>query len=152
MSIDVVKDKNLIRKKIACRAVIVDDGHVFVVKHSRTWIVCYPGGTLDPWETIHQCFAREIHEELGIHVVNPTLFLIHEYLWWEKDMLEFFFVIENNKDFRERDTHASHARELHHVEWLSLDDAEDNALPHGLTEKLQAFRETGQLQFLTEIV
>ena len=41
----------------------------------------FPGGKLEPQETLEQCLTREIHEELDLHieVVRPFLTVEHEY-------------------------------------------------------------------------
>lgn len=139
--------KNLLRKKVACRVVVIDNDEVFIVQHNSTGAVCYPGWTLDEWESLETCIRREIQEELWIDIVNPKLFLIQEVLWLEKEMLEFFYVVENNIDFRHINTQASHADEIMHSQWLPLSEA-DKAHPVGLNKKRQAYRETGQMQFL----
>ena len=66
-------------------AVIMRDGLVLAAKrpegarHAGAWE--FPGGKLEPGETLQQCLKREIREELGLDIHNLSLFmsLDHEY-------------------------------------------------------------------------
>src|SRR5690606_6837510 len=53
---------------------IVRDGRILLIKrafapYQNLWT--FPGGRLDPGETIEQCAIRELHEELGVAIRNP---------------------------------------------------------------------------------
>jgi mutator protein MutT len=71
-----------------CAAVIVR-GHYFLLaqrpegKHlAGKWE--FPGGKVDPNESLHDCIAREILEELGLDVLNPRLLVSLEHDYPEK--------------------------------------------------------------------
>ena len=50
-------------------ALIVDDaGRLLVVRKRGTTVWMQPGGKPEPGETPAQTLARELHEELGVHV------------------------------------------------------------------------------------
>lgn len=58
----------------AASAGIVRDGRILLVKralapYQNLWT--FPGGRLEPGETIEQCVIREVEEELGITIRNP---------------------------------------------------------------------------------
>ena len=58
---------------------IVRDGKVLLIKrafapYQHLWTL--PGGRIEPGETIEQCAAREIMEEIGVTIRNPRPVLV----------------------------------------------------------------------------
>ena len=58
----------------AASIALVRSGKVLLIKralapYQHLWT--FPGGRLEPGETIEQCVAREIKEELGLAIRNP---------------------------------------------------------------------------------
>lgn len=58
----------------AASVCIVRDGRILLIKrafapYQNLWT--FPGGRMDPGETIEQCAIREVQEELGIVIRNP---------------------------------------------------------------------------------
>ena len=52
---------------IRCRAIIIHDGKLLVVKHPHdTSFAALPGGHLEWGEDVKECMDREIIEELGV--------------------------------------------------------------------------------------
>lgn len=52
----------------------------------------FPGGKLEPGETIQACLVREVYEELGVHVKAAELFSVQEHAYPEKTVrLHFYF-------------------------------------------------------------
>ena len=66
-------------------AVIVQDGRVFCAKRPQGKILEglweFPGGKVEPDESLEEALIREIEEELGIYITveKPLLTLVHEY-------------------------------------------------------------------------
>lgn len=65
--------------KVACRAIIIHEEKLMVVKLKPTDnYYCLPGGSLERRETLQQCFEREMEEELLIRPVTGKLLFINE--------------------------------------------------------------------------
>ena len=52
----------------ACRGILLKDGKYLVTRLITTDIYMFPGGGLEPDETIEECVVREVIEETGIKV------------------------------------------------------------------------------------
>ncbi len=60
---------------VGCGVLVENDkGQVLLQKRSDTGEWCVPGGALEPIETYKEAAARELFEEVGIHVTNLGLF------------------------------------------------------------------------------
>lgn len=110
--------------KIRCRAIIMHQGKLLVVKHKeRSQSYVLPGGKMDPGEDPLICVRREIIEELG---VEPKGFKLAYVYTWKKDgkqNLDFMFAVSNAEDFLDlKDKNATHAFELFDIRWMSQDE------------------------------
>jgi 8-oxo-dGTP diphosphatase len=69
--------------KIVTAAVIVRNGHVLVTRRAPGEKLAglweFPGGKLESGETLQQCLARELKEELGINVSVGDIVAESEY-------------------------------------------------------------------------
>lgn len=78
--------------------VIVRDGHVLVcqrrpgAEHGGQWE--FPGGKVEPGESLSQCLRRELSEELGVgaDVGDALWHTRHEYAQAKRVVLWFLFV------------------------------------------------------------
>lgn len=109
--------------KIRCRAIIIDEGKLLVVKHKeRSQSYVLPGGKMDPGEDPLICVRREIIEELGVEPQGLKLAYVYT---WKKDgkqNLDFMFTVTNSKDFLDlKDKKATHAFELFDIRWIFPD-------------------------------
>ncbi len=123
--------------KIRCRALILNDEKLLVVKHSvDDNYYALPGGKLEKGENPEECIVREIKEELGVIIQNPKLVYIHRYEDHKnRDNIEFLFLIENGKDFIDLDgKDRSHAFELVDIIWMDKGD-DINLLPSQLKDE-----------------
>ena len=120
--------------KIRCRALILNEGKLLVVKHTiDDNYYALPGGKLEKGENPQECIIREIQEELGVTIQNPKLAYIYK---WEdyknRDNIEFLFLIENGKDFVDLNNNdRSHAFEIFEILWMDKGD-DINLLPSQL--------------------
>lgn len=63
----------------AASVALVRDSKVLVIKrayapYQNLWT--FPGGRMDPGETVEQCAIRELQEELGVTIRNPQLAMV----------------------------------------------------------------------------
>ena len=68
------------RVRQAVRAVIIDDGRIYLERASKGPVIMLPGGGVEAGESKEDCVIRECAEECGI-IVKPIkqLFVINEY-------------------------------------------------------------------------
>lgn len=57
---------------LGVRAMMLKDGHVVLVKHSYVPGWYFPGGGVEPGESVGEALAREIQEETGGALTGPT--------------------------------------------------------------------------------
>lgn len=125
---------------IRCRAIILSDKKLLVVRHPHdTSFVALPGGHLEWGEDVRECMEREIIEELGVRPVLGRLLYVHTFL--DRDSvqsLEFFFEVTNGNDFLDTiDRERSHAHEIAEILWV---DAHDDVriLPQVIADDLRS--------------
>ena len=108
--------------KIRCRAIILHEGKLLVVKHRpESSHYALPGGHMEPGEDVRECVRREIVEELGVEPTLGRLLYVHTFT--DKDTLqsvEFFFEVKNPQEFLDIEGLArTHAHELHEIRWVA---------------------------------
>lgn len=129
-----MNEKNI---RICCRALILNEGKLLVVKHPiDDSYYALPGGGLEKGESLKECIIREIQEELGVTIQNPKL--VYVYKWEDsknRDNIEFLFLIENGKDFVDlTNNNRSHAFEIAELLWMEKGD-DINLLPTQLKDE-----------------
>ncbi len=110
---------------IKCRAVILHQGKLLLVKHAHdTSFSALPGGHLEWGENLQNCLERELVEELGIKPKIGRLLYVNTYSQTDgKHYLEFFFEVLNGEDYaNSTTTETSHAYELAEKLWVSPKD------------------------------
>ena len=130
---------------IRCRAIILHEGKLLVVKHlaENTYYVL-PGGHLDWGEDLKECMSRELEEELGIKGDVGRLFYINNYVsdntgytGKNTQSIEFFFEIKNSADYAKIDRPiGTHADEIYEIKWVGKDDS-INILPLSIISGLK---------------
>jgi 8-oxo-dGTP diphosphatase len=110
---------------IRCRAVIINEGKILVVKHvGNTTFAALPGGHLEWGEDIKECLEREVIEELGVRPEIGKLLYINNFQDKKNEQsIEFFFEIKNGKDYVGCEKlDRSHAHEIAEMAWVSPTD------------------------------
>ncbi|TSC69467.1 MAG: DNA mismatch repair protein MutT [Parcubacteria group bacterium Gr01-1014_56] len=110
---------------IRCRGVILNDGKLLVVKHTREAdYYALPGGHLNSGEDVKECLRREILEELGIEPKIGKLLYINTFIdKGNVQPVEFFFEVINAKEYIDFEKLTrSHAHELFDICWADITD------------------------------
>jgi ADP-ribose pyrophosphatase YjhB (NUDIX family) len=131
------KDKKFV---IRCRAIILHEGKLLLVRHPHdTSFAALPGGHLEWGEDVKKCLTREIIEELGIKPELGRLLYVHTYADGETTQsVEFFFEVTNgNKYVGRENVKRSHAYEIAEIVWASPTD-DIRILPKSLAEDFKA--------------
>jgi len=76
-------------------AVIECDGRYLITQRGpRTHLAGFwefPGGKREPGESLEACVLREVYEELGVEVIQPTPFMVIQHEYPEKEVELHFF-------------------------------------------------------------
>lgn len=92
----------------AAVAVIIRDGKFLTIKRSATvrapGKICFPGGGVEPGETVEEALIREMQEELNVEVV-PQRFVWKsgsprgfELNWWQAELIADQTIIPNTEE------------------------------------------------------
>lgn len=136
--------------KIAARAIILYKGKVLLVQHKGRDFYSLPGGKVDKGEDIQSALVREMEEELGVKAKIGKMLFVHEFQYPRGDMsLEFFFLIQNGKDFLGEKKGEYAEVELADIAWKGV-DKEMNIMPKFLQEKIKTLSNESPLEFHSE--
>ncbi len=106
---------------IRVRGIIVDQGKLFLVKHSESSnFYALPGGHLEWGEDIKGALEREILEELGVKPTIGRLLYINNFMDVNNaQSIEFFFEILNSKEYLKTDhLEKTHGDEILESCWV----------------------------------
>ncbi len=138
---------------VTVRAIIVDKGELFMVKHKPTHTYhALPGGRLEAGETLRDGLVRELIEETTIRPeVGPLLF-INEWISLANHRVEFFFWIRNAADYHQANpAAASHGFEIAEAVFGNATDPKYGLLPSFLPQRFPHILELGE-HYPTEMV
>ena len=107
---------------IRCRAIIVHEGKLLVVRHQQdSDYVALPGGHLEQGEDVKECIGREIMEELGIEPEIGRLLYVHTFKnknAESRQEVEFFFEVKNSEKYIDcKNLSGSHTFEISEIFW-----------------------------------
>ena len=111
---------------VRCRAVILHEGKLLVVKHrpESAWYAL-PGGHLEWGESVQTCLVREIEEELGARPELGRLLYINTFVdqKLKTHSVEFLFEVTNGAAFTGKSASTpTHAYEIAELRWVASDD------------------------------
>ncbi|HYH74423.1 MAG TPA: NUDIX hydrolase [Candidatus Saccharimonadales bacterium] len=95
-------------RRISVRAIVVHEGKLLCVRlnpyrgslraeSEEYW--CLPGGGLDEGESLTDGAIREMVEETGIKPELGKLSYVQQFIYEDKDYIEFFFNVKNVEDY-----------------------------------------------------
>lgn len=111
---------------IRCRAIIIHDNRILVVKHSvDSNFYALPGGHLEWGEDVKTCMRREVIEELGITPEIGRLLYVRNFIDKDsKQSIEFHFEIINSADYLDiNKLKGTHGHELVEICWIGKNDS-----------------------------
>lgn len=114
----IYKDGKLLSQELAPAA----DGTTY------DWLML-PGGGLEDGESLHQGLHRELIEETGVAPKIGKLLFVQQFNDGTKELLEFFFHIENPDDYLNLDIAATTHGLLETVRTEFVDPRAHNVLP-----------------------
>ena len=108
--------------QVGCRGLVVKNDEVLVVYEEKWDVTTLPGGGLEPGETLEACVIREMMEETGVVVTNPTLGVtITEYFSGQTFVSHYFLC-----EYVETTSNVSYTNEELAVnlqaKWMKIDD------------------------------
>jgi ADP-ribose pyrophosphatase YjhB (NUDIX family) len=144
---------NTLNFAVTCRAIIVDEGELFMVNHDPKFkFYALPGGRLEVGEHISDCMVRELIEETTIKPDVGKLLIVNDWVGDTHQRVEFFFWVRNGADYRRADTaHASHGFEINAFAFGNPADPKYGLLPKFMQQKFPDIVRLGE-DFPTELV
>lgn len=107
-------------RRVSVRGIALHEGKLLCVKlrpyndmaaSGGDWW-CLPGGTVDAGEALEASLEREMYEETAITPKMGKLLYVHQFMFKDKEQLEFFFHIVNPIDYLDVDlSKTSHGAE-----------------------------------------
>jgi len=125
---------------IRARCVIIHQSKVLLEFVNDEDFYFYPGGRLEPYETIVQAAVREIREEIDREFHVQKVLYIREFINKEKQdhSIEFFILgsLDNPTNI-DHNPNNPDPKLNHQFKWIDIDNLPENVLPAQLTKKLQ---------------
>jgi ADP-ribose pyrophosphatase YjhB (NUDIX family) len=127
------------KRRVAVRGIVLLDGKIlcFRLKPYRYadtptyWST--PGGGVDDGEALIPALEREMLEETGISASVGRLLFVQQYNSKDMEQLEFFFQIDNPKDYLKMDLNKTTHGQAEIEEFDFIDPSTKPVLPEFLT-------------------
>lgn len=149
------EETNTVFKRTAARAV-VKRGEQALLIHSKYGDYKFPGGGVEPGETLEEAMIREVQEETGYHVIRDSISYCGNVLERRKgefdDIMEMdshYFFCEVEVDVGDRNLDEYEAEYDYQVIWMTLGEAiEKNKLVSDLDTCPWVVRDTKVMEIL----
>ncbi|OUL17945.1 8-oxo-dGTP diphosphatase MutT [Nostoc sp. 106C] len=99
----------------------------------------FPGGKIEPGETVEECIQREIYEELGIEIAVGEHLITIDHTYTE---LRVTLTVHHCRHL----TGIPQALECDEIRWVSLADLEQFAFPKANVQIIAALRQSQNLK------
>ena len=113
---------------LTCMCQISDGDNILIlhkVNNSYTGVT-FPGGHIEETEALTDAIIREVFEETGLHIKNPIMCGIYD--WIQDDGTRYFVFLYRANEF----TGALHSSNEGEVEWIKKSDFLCQPLAHGM--------------------
>ena len=112
------------KKRISCRAIIIEDGKILLSHETNKGNYMSPGGGIENGETNEECVVREVLEETGyiVNAVKPFI-TINEYCY-DTLYVNRYYVCEIKGVGQRKLTETEKFKKME-PEWVSLSDAQE---------------------------
>ena len=113
---------------LTCMCQISCDNKILVLnKISKTYSgITFPGGHVEENEMITDAIVREVHEETGLHIKNPIMCGIYD--WINSDGTRYFVFLYKADEF----SGELHSSEEGEVKWIRKDTFLNEKLAQGM--------------------
>ncbi|MDZ8051505.1 MAG: 8-oxo-dGTP diphosphatase MutT [Aulosira sp. ZfuVER01] len=132
------ENSSLLPHKIIGVAVIWNDQEQILIDRRRAggamgglWE--FPGGKIEPGETVEECIQREIYEELGIEIAVEEHLITIDHTYTE---LRVTLTVHHCRHL----TGVPQALECEEIRWVGLDDLEQFAFPKANVQIISALK------------
>ncbi|KIR03851.1 MutT/nudix family protein [Lachnospiraceae bacterium TWA4] len=107
----------------------------------KTGGLVFPGGHVEPFETLAQSVIREIKEETGLTIANPKLCGVKD--WMKEDGSRYVVLLYKTNEFEGELKSSSEGR----VFWLKREEIETAKFVWNMKELLEIFESDSYSEF-----
>ena len=113
---------------LTCMCQISDDDNILILHkvNSSYTGVTFPGGHIEENESLTDAIIREVYEETGLHIKNPIMCGIYD--WINEDGTRYFVFLYKATEFSGELCSSAEGE----VKWIKKDSFLNEPLAHGM--------------------